>query len=555
MASPPSSDSLGHHSPPLSPTTHSSLAQAFPRASAVEAPPHQERRSRASLHVPTTISNLLHLHVGSAHAAGTTAGDLPTPKAIRPHTPAFSPKEDISSLFQEIHGRGDWSRLLHPLHPWLRREIVKYGELAQVTYDGFDFNPFSEFCGSCLYGRHRLLAKLGLARTGYTVTKYVYAMSQIDLPRWLERSLHADAWSTDSNWMGFVAVSDDAESRRIGCRDIVVAWRGTTAPTEWFEDIQATLRPLGDGHGDAKVERGFLDVYTSKSDKTRYNKTSASEQVMAELRRLVNLHLEQGESVTLTITGHSLGAALALLNAYEAASALPEDVPVSVISFAGPRVGNAAFGERLKEKKVKVLRAVVKQDVVPRLPGLLFNERLKTVEGVGKKMEWVYEHVGVALGQHVAPRLPGILFNDRLNNLEGAVGKQMESVYEHVGVELGLDVMSSPFLKHGVDIAGFHHLETYLHLVDGFMSRELGFRREARRDVALVNKGSGMLREELRIPPHWNQVANKGMVRNSFGRWVKPARQPEDIPSPYREAADAMAEELGRRLYLHRVEE
>ncbi|XP_074592534.1 phospholipase A1-Igamma1, chloroplastic-like [Curcuma longa] len=508
----PSSAALGHHCPPLSATTHSSLAQAFPRASAVEAQPHQERRLRASLHVPTTLSNLLHLHVGSAHAAGMTVGDLPTPAAIRPDTPAFSPKEDIASLFQEIHGRGDWSRLLHPLHPWLRREIIKYGELAQATYDGFDFNPFSEFCGSCLYGRHRLLAKLGLARTGYTVTKYVYAMSQIGLPRWLERSLHADAWSTDSNWMGFVAVSDDAESRRIGCRDIVVAWRGTIAPTEWFEDVQGTLRPLGDGHGDAKVERGFLDVYTSKSERTRYNKTSASEQVMAELRRLVNLYLEQGERVTLTITGHSLGGALALLNAYEAASALPEDVPVSVISFAGPRVGNAAFGERLKEKKVKVLRAVVKQDVVPRLPGILFNESLKTLEGVaGKKMEWVYEHVGV---------------------------------------ELGLDVKSSPFLKHGVDVAGFHNLETYLHLVDGFMSRELSFRREARRDVALVNKASGMLRDDLRIPPNWNQAANKGMVCNAYGRWVKPAREAEDIPSPapYREATDAMAEELGRSL-------
>ncbi|VFQ76720.1 unnamed protein product [Cuscuta campestris] len=33
-------------------------------------------------------------------------------------------------------------------------------------------------------------------------------------------------WSKDSNWIGFVAVSDDEETRRIGLRDIAVAWRG-----------------------------------------------------------------------------------------------------------------------------------------------------------------------------------------------------------------------------------------------------------------------------------------------------------------------------------------
>ncbi|KAJ8470144.1 hypothetical protein OPV22_024487 [Ensete ventricosum] len=135
--------------------------------------------------------------------------------------PAFSPKEDISSLFPDIHGGADWCRLLNPLHPWLRREIIKYGELAKATYDGLDFNPFFEFCGSCLYGRHWLLEKLGLSRNGYEVSRYVYAMSHVDLPAWLQRSIHADAWSTESNWMGFVAVSDDEESRRIGYRDVV----------------------------------------------------------------------------------------------------------------------------------------------------------------------------------------------------------------------------------------------------------------------------------------------------------------------------------------------
>lgn len=297
--------------------------------------------------------------------------------------------------------------------------------------------------------------------------------------------------------MGYVAVSGEEESKRIGCRDIVVAWRGTIAPSEWFEDLQGKLEVMGDGHGDVKVEHGFLSLYTSKSETSRYSKTSASEQVMDEITRLVKFYRDKGEKVSLTVTGHSLGGALALLNAYEAASAIAE-LPVTVISFGAPRVGNEAFGERLDDLKVKTLRVVVKQDVVPKLPGILFNEGLKRLEGVTGALDWVYTHVGL---------------------------------------ELGMDVKSSPYLKHGLDLAGFHSLETYMHLVDGFLSTDSGFRHNAKRDVALVNKAAGMLREELRIPACWNQEANKGMVCNAYGRWGRPLREPEDIPSPLRRAA------------------
>ncbi|URE17608.1 phospholipase A1-Igamma1, chloroplastic-like, partial [Musa troglodytarum] len=328
----------------------------------------------------------------------------PTPGSLTSQTPPSttlrpSPRKKTSPPSSRIStGRADWCRLLDPLHPWLRREIIKYGELAQATYDGFDFNPFSEICGSCLYGPHRLLDKLGLSRSGYE------------------------------------------ESRRIGCRDVVVAWRGTIAPTEWFESVEGKLEPLGDGHG---------------------------AQVMAEIKRL-------------------------------AASAMP-DLPVSVISSGAPRVGNAAFGDRLKEMNVKVLRVVVKQDVVPKMPGILFNEGLKRLESVTGKLGWVYSHVGL---------------------------------------ELGLDVRSSPFLKRGIDVAGFHNLEAYLHLVDGFRSSDDGLRSSFKRDVALVNEAGGMLRDDLKIPPCWYPAANKGMVCNAHGRWMKPAREPEDIPSPPAQTPD-----------------
>ncbi|KAI3439148.1 Lipase_3 domain-containing protein, partial [Psidium guajava] len=406
----------------------------------------------------------------------------------------MSPKEVISNEWREIHGMSDWENLLDPLHPWLRGEIIKYGEFAQATYDAFDFDSFSEYCGSCRYNKRKLFRELGLSQNGYEVTEYIYAMSHVEIPRWLERSRLADTWSKDSNWIGYVAHSDDEETRRIGRRDILVAWRGTVAPSEWYEDFQRKLEPIGhkDEHH-ARVEQGFLSIYTSKSESTRYNKSSASEQAMSEIRNLVNHYRDRGEEVSLTITGHSLGGALALLNAHEASSEIP-NLPISVITFGAPRVGNSAFRDELRRNGVKTLRVVVKQDMVPKMPGLVLNEKLERLD----------EHITGAL----------------------------EWVYTHVGAELKLDVQSSPYLKHGFNLLGFHMMETYLHLVDGFLSTRSNFRVDAKRDVALVNKACDMLVDELRVPPSWHQLAHKGLVCNEYGRWVKPRRDPEDIPSP-----------------------
>lgn len=451
--------------------------------------PSQKMPNKASS-LAESVSHLLHLHLETPPQKSLQYHDYNLQFEEKHNTPTMSPKEDISNKWSEIHGSGDWANLLDPLHPCLRREIVKYGELAQATYDAFDFDSFSEYYGSCRYNRKRLFDKLGLSKHGYNVTKYIYAMSQVELPRWLERSHLMDTWSKDSNWMGYVAVSDDQESKRIGRRDIVVSWRGTVAPSEWYEDLQRKLEPIGNGK--AKVEHGFLSIYTSKDDSTRYNKSSASQQVMTEVKKLVNFYRERGEEVSLTLTGHSLGGALSLLNAYEAASTIP-NLPISVISFGAPRVGNNAFRDELYHKGVKTLRVVVKQDLVPRMPGIVFNEGLQKFDDITGSLEWVYTHVGA---------------------------------------ELKLDVKSSPYLKHGFNLLGFHSLETYLHLVDGLLGTGLHFRLEARRDVALVNKCCDMLVDNLRVPQCWYQIANKGLECNVHGRWVKPKRDPEDIPSP-----------------------
>lgn len=194
-------------------------------------------------------------------------------------TPTLSPRDNISGVWRDLHGAADWAGLLDPLHPFLRREIVKYGEFAQATYDAFDFDPLSEFCGSCRYNRHKLLQELGLAQNGYRVTKYIYALSPVDGPDWFESSKIGEVWSRDSNWMGFVAVSTDEETLRIGRRDILVSWRGTVTPTEWYIDLKTKLKKIDRSDKKIKVQRGFLTIYRSKDESSKFNKISASEQV------------------------------------------------------------------------------------------------------------------------------------------------------------------------------------------------------------------------------------------------------------------------------------
>ncbi|XP_078437472.1 alpha/beta-Hydrolases superfamily protein [Wolffia australiana] len=354
-----------------------------------------------------------------------------------------SPLESIAGLWHEIHGARDWAGLLHPLHPLLRQELIKYGGFAQATYDGFDTDPSSHKCGSCRFGQETLFSQLGLSTAHYEVTRYLYATSRVKMLSSVARLKATTTWRRNSNWMGFVAVSSDEESQRIGRRDIVVAWRGTLTATEWIKNVQLWLKPLC---GTAKVIHGFHSVYTSMYKSTpQYDKTSASEQFMNEVTRLVGKYRGEGEELSLTVTGHSLGGALAILSAYEAAAAkIPGLSRVSVFTFGAPLVGNKGFARELENLGVKVLRVVSKQDLVPKLPGTL-----------------------------------------------------LKRVYSHAGVVLSMDTASSLLLRRSLNhTASFHSLDTYLHFLEAIGS-------EARRDLALVNKSLGVLRKELSITAHW----------------------------------------------------
>ncbi|KAK7295288.1 hypothetical protein RJT34_18194 [Clitoria ternatea] len=382
--------------------------------------------------------------------------------------------ERVGKRWKEYQGMSNWSGLLDPLDDNLRAEILRYGHFVEAAYKSFDFDPSSPNYATCKFPKTTLFEKCGLPNTGYKVTKHLRATSGIELPSWAQK---APSWvATQSSYVGYVAVCDNKEEiKRLGRRDVVIAYRGTTTCLEWLENLRATLTHIpckmhrnhdsacfstnnnnvGE-ENEAMVESGFLSLYMS-SISNNPSFMSLQSMVREEITRILETY--EGEPLSLTITGHSLGAALATLTAYDIRNSFIRPPLVTVISFGGPRVGNRSFRHQLEKQGTKVLRIVNSDDVITKMPGFVFDE-------VDKKCD----DMANGEGFHVA-RLPSW------------IQKRVEEVqwlYSEVGEELRLCSRDSPYLKGG-DIATCHDLNTYLHLVDGFVSSTCPFRSTAKR--------------------------------------------------------------------------
>ncbi|GLJ43112.1 hypothetical protein SUGI_0894700 [Cryptomeria japonica] len=300
-----------------------------------------------------------------------------------------SQSQHLCDVWRDLQGAHNWNGLLHPMDPILKSEVIRYGNLAKVCYDAFDGETTSKYYNTCKYSKRELLEKMGMSECGYRVTKYIYANTGVS------GSLFGENSKGRAVWFGFIAVCDNAkEIKRLGRRDIVVAWRGTQTTQEWIQDLrdvlvpaklsyqcqrttkdhQALIPPVNDG---VRIEKGFLNFYTSTIHEEedcggKRVTMSARVHVIAEIKRLLQVYKNEMDNLSISFTGHSLGAALAKLSAYDTKRILRAnhfiDILVTVFSFASPRVGNLAFAKKVEETGLKVLRFVNKWDVVPEVP-------------------------------------------------------------------------------------------------------------------------------------------------------------------------------------------
>jgi len=139
-------------------------------------------------------------------------------------------------------------------------------------------------------------------------------------------------------------------------REMIIAFRGTDNFLDFKVDMDFwKMQPAyGNSLSKIRVHRGFYKAYHHEC-------------VRNKIRYFLKPDIEK-----IYITGHSMGAALAMLCAVDLQYNFP-DKYYEVVVFGCPRVGNKAFVKSFNKRIIKTLRFENGNDIVTKLPPCLFG--------------------------------------------------------------------------------------------------------------------------------------------------------------------------------------
>ena len=139
----------------------------------------------------------------------------------------------------------------------------------------------------------------------------------------------------------------------------MVAIRGTASIFEWVQDARFLLVKCPILPGAGYTEDGFTAVYES----LRITENPASTRLVDALPDMAFPH----PVTSVTICGHSLGAALATLLALDVGANTKFEKPTAY-TCASPRVGDPSFVDTYNQLVSNTYRFANRLDIVPKVP-------------------------------------------------------------------------------------------------------------------------------------------------------------------------------------------
>ncbi|GAQ81058.1 hypothetical protein KFL_000690360 [Klebsormidium nitens] len=365
------------------------------------------------------------------------------------------------------------------------------GSLLNAAFGAVAALPISKFGPKLLPDLFQFWPELEKGKVGGFVTSYAIAVGV--LTAFLNLVNPGDQFWTVDKLIFIIAV---------------LLPTGATAAAEAWESA-----------GDVpQVHEGFFELYDPTGDPNKAPKLPKAKETQGKFPRKVihetipQLLSEYPEARTISVTGHSLGGALAVLSAYDIVESgynLRPDgvtrVPVACFAFEAPRVGNPRFKASFaanKKNELAAIRVVNKPDIVTQVPKAFYLQN-------------VYYILAAITNNDIVV--------DIINWVEGiGYGWGLPSAFEHVAPEQELvhDSREVDYLKKmtswnpldNKDAIGYYHnLEVNLHMVSGYWSDTFS------RDFALCNKSADVIDPRAGVPPEWFKTLIPYVVRADPG--------------------------------------
>ncbi|KAG2498914.1 hypothetical protein HYH03_003104 [Edaphochlamys debaryana] len=360
-----------------------------------------------------------------------------------------------------------------------------------------------------------------------------------------------------SAFMGYVAVSQPLDPANPDSeRDAVFVWRGTIFKEEWaanfVRDKLVTFNPGLEEEGkcrDAKasevgVHAGFRDLYMRQAQQpdprfpavvpAKLKEPSAPRDVVTQWLKKLQRDYHHYH--------HSLGGALSTLSAYDIGLQLKDmwadteeakaarkgwktkaKPTVTAITFAAPRVGNLKFRTEFRnELKIKQLRICNVGDIVPKVPGILYNA-LDFARSLFSEDDKYFYDDNTDSQAVIDKDDAGV--KDMDANPPGKFKARWD--YRHVGTLL----KQAPQPR------------VYLHFLD---KKGVG---TTNRNPLLLNKSDHILVDKDYPAKWWHDKMRKGYKLGSDGRWkyTKPITQRPQTRQASAMAAKAMSEAKAKK--------